>query len=91
MVTAFAVLSPLTSRLLAFFRDTFVFTDLCMSTAASQSRERQTSVRFHTVNAVSGHLHCNENVCEITVKQETSVRHVCVHQKNHCVLALEES
>ena len=36
MVSAFAILSALTVRLLAFLRDTFSFTNLGMKTAASQ-------------------------------------------------------
>ena len=47
IVTAVAVLSSLTVRLLAFLHDTFLFTDLCMRTAAYHVAK----VKFHTVNA----------------------------------------
>ena len=72
MVTAFAVLSPLTVRLLAFVHGTFLLADLCMGTGASQVAEDTTfgQVPHRQHWLCRGIPIALRNVSDVTVKLE---------------------
>ena len=75
MVTALAVLSPLTVRLLASVHGTFLLADLCMGTAASQVAEDtafgQVPHRQHWLRALCrGIPIALRNASDVTVKLE---------------------